>query len=56
MLALWMFGSDLERDWGPNAFLQYYFLCGVGAGLCVIVANILFGSLDSRTVGSSGVV
>ena len=53
MLALWMIGSDLERDWGTKAFLKYYFLCGVGAGVCVVVANMLFGSLDSRTIGSS---
>jgi membrane associated rhomboid family serine protease len=29
MLALWMFGADLERDWGSERFLKYYFLCGV---------------------------
>jgi membrane associated rhomboid family serine protease len=54
MLMLWMIGSDLERDWGTKRFLQYYFLCGVGAGLCVVAANVLFGSLDTRTIGSSG--
>ena len=56
MLALWMIGSDLERDWGTKAFLKYYFLCGVGAGVCVVVANMLFGNLDSRTIGSSGAI
>jgi membrane associated rhomboid family serine protease len=25
MLALWMFGMDLERDWGTRRFLKYYF-------------------------------
>src|SRR5512135_3400668 len=30
MLALWMIGSDLERDWGTKLFLKFYFLCGVG--------------------------
>ena len=28
MLALWMFGVDLERRWGRTAFLRYYFVCG----------------------------
>jgi membrane associated rhomboid family serine protease len=56
MLALWMIGSDLERDWGTKLFLKYYFLCGVGAGVSVVVANLLFGSLDTRTIGSSGAV
>ena len=55
MLALWMIGSDLERDWGTKLFLKYYFLCGVGAGVCVVLANLLFGSLDAtddRLLGS----
>src|SRR5262245_6786374 len=25
MLALWMFGTELERMWGTTAFLRYYF-------------------------------
>lgn len=33
MLMLWMFGSELEREWGSRFFLRYYFICGVGAGL-----------------------
>lgn len=56
MLSLWMFGKDLENLWGTRKFLQYYFLCGVGAGFCVIVGNLLFGSMDSRTIGASGAI
>jgi membrane associated rhomboid family serine protease len=33
MLALWMFGTELERTWGTRFFLRYYFVTGVGAGL-----------------------
>ena len=33
MFALWMFGSVIERVWGPRKFLFYYICCGVGAGL-----------------------
>lgn len=33
MLALWMFGSLLERMWGPKRFLIFYFICGIGAAL-----------------------
>ncbi|HCY89593.1 MAG TPA: rhomboid family intramembrane serine protease [Chitinophagaceae bacterium] len=33
MLALWMFGSVLERVWGPKRFLTFFLVCGVGAGL-----------------------
>ncbi len=31
MFALYMFGSTLERFWGPKRFLIYYFVCGLGA-------------------------
>lgn len=33
MFALWMFGSVIERVWGPRKFIFYYIVCGVGAGL-----------------------
>ena len=57
MLALWMFGADLERTWGREGFLKYYFICGIGAGLCVILANVLFSdSWGVRTIGASGAI
>lgn len=31
MFALYMFGSQLERVWGPKRFLKYYIFCGLGA-------------------------
>lgn len=31
MFALWMFGSVLERRWGPKRFLFYYLFCALGA-------------------------
>jgi membrane associated rhomboid family serine protease len=33
MFGLWMFGSIIERVWGPKRFLIFYFICGVAAGL-----------------------
>ena len=58
MLALWMFGSDLEQLWGTRRFLNYYFLCGIGAGLCVVIANLIFNGdqLNTRTIGASGAI
>jgi rhomboid family protein len=71
MLALWMFGVDLERRWGRTAFLRYYFVCGVGAGLTCIAASYvpidklryavdMFGRLIPvaaiPTVGASGAI
>jgi rhomboid-like protein len=31
MFALWMFGSMVERVWGPKRFLIFYFICGLSA-------------------------
>src|SRR6185436_13786122 len=43
MLALWMFGMPIERSWGMRRFLKFYFLCGIAAGVCVLVANVIVG-------------
>jgi membrane associated rhomboid family serine protease len=56
MLALWMFGMELERTWGTARFLKYYFLCGISAGFFVIVAAYLFGGITIPTVGCSGAI
>ena len=51
MLALWMFGVEIENYWGSNRFLTYYMITGIGAGLCQI---FLFP--ESSVVGASGAV
>jgi membrane associated rhomboid family serine protease len=56
MLALWMFGVELEQTWGTEKFLRFYFICGVGAGLCVVLANYLFGDPRIATIGASGAI
>ena len=61
MLALWMFGVELERTWGSRYFLKYYFVCGVGAALTTVLLSFLPGIFGqqlylSRTVGASGAV
>jgi len=56
MLALWMFGAELERLWGTARFLRFYFLCGIFAALTVIAFSYMFGNVYSRTMGSSGAV
>jgi membrane associated rhomboid family serine protease len=37
LLALWMFGGELENFWGSRKFLGYFFFCGIGAGICTVV-------------------
>jgi membrane associated rhomboid family serine protease len=56
MLALWMFGAELERLWGTARFLRFYFLCGILAGVTVVICAYLFGGIATRTVGSSGAI
>lgn len=56
MLALWMFGADIERDWKTKRFLQFYFFCGIGAGICVVIANYITHTPDIPTIGSSGAI
>lgn len=48
MLALWMFGGDLERRWGSQFFVKYYFICVVGGA----ILNAVF--LPGQTVPSIG--
>ena len=56
MLGLWFFGKDLEDIWGTRRFLQFYFFCGVGAGLFVVLGNYLFGDPRIPTIGASGAI
>ncbi|MEO8446380.1 MAG: rhomboid family intramembrane serine protease [bacterium] len=55
MLALWMFGAELENTWGQKRFFTYYLICGVGAGLCNLLIAPLFTSVGP-TVGASGAI
>lgn len=56
MLALWMFGAAIEQTWGTRRFLQYYFICGIGAGICVVLANLVFGDPYQHVIGASGAI
>ena len=55
MLALWMFGMELETIWGSRSFLVYYLVCGVGAGVANLLVAPLLGQ-TAPTVGASGAV
>ena len=61
MLILWMFGRDLEQVWGKRRFLNYFFLCGVGAGLLTVIVKLLpeiwrRTPSDIPTIGASGAI
>jgi membrane associated rhomboid family serine protease len=65
MLTLWMFGSQMERDWGRHQFLEFYFYCAIAAALVTVGIAYLgtltaFGFLGisslTVTVGASGAI
>ncbi len=51
MLGLWMFGSALEDVWGSREFTKFFFICGVGAGILMV---LLSPNDLSPTIGASG--
>jgi len=56
MLSLFMFGNTLEETWGTDLFLRFYFICGAGAGLCVILAGYATAMPFVPTIGASGAI
>jgi membrane associated rhomboid family serine protease len=61
MLALWMFGVELERLWGTTFFLRFYFVAGVGAALTTLIVPLLPFNFAAQvyyatTVGASGAI
>ena len=53
MFVLWMFGKELEHNWGSISFLKYYFACGIGAGITTSIFG--WGSF-TPVIGASGAV
>src|SRR5262245_26686085 len=41
MLALWMFGTELELRWGTRYFVKFYAVTGIGAGLLTVLFSLL---------------
>ncbi len=56
LLALWMFGGDVERVLGTRRYLLYVLTCIVGAGLIQLVVATMAaqGGEPYPTVGASG--
>ena len=54
MLALWMFGTEIERYVGPRRLLACYFASVVTAALSQLFVPMLFGAPPAPTVGASG--
>jgi rhomboid family protein len=61
MLALWMFGTELERIWGTRYFLKFYFVTGIGAAVLTILFSLLPFDIArtlqrSNIIGASGAI
>lgn len=53
MFGVFMFGSDLERVWGPRRYLSYYVVCALSAAAAQLLVTTLTGA-QYPTVGASG--
>jgi membrane associated rhomboid family serine protease len=60
MLALWMFGTELERLWGTRTFLRYYGVVGVAAAISTILVSSMLPfaarTFYTTTIGASGAI
>jgi membrane associated rhomboid family serine protease len=54
MLALYMFGGEVERLLGRAHYLQYYLVCVVGAAIAQVVVMGNMNQPPLPTVGASG--
>src|SRR2546422_5522005 len=50
MFALWMFGCTLERRWGSEFFLKYYFVSVIGGGILNV---LLMPGQTAPSIGAS---
>lgn len=61
MLFVWMFGRELEMVWGKRRFLNFFILCGAGAGIIEILVKTIpmfwgHRPSDVPTIGASGAI
>lgn len=47
MLMLWMFGSELEGQWGAKFFLKYFFVCGLSSGLLYVLLEMALRGVET---------
>jgi membrane associated rhomboid family serine protease len=53
MLFLYVFGDNVEDEFGPIGYLAFYLFCGIGSGLVHVIFN-LNSSLPA--IGASGAI
>lgn len=50
--GLWMFGAQLERQWGTRRFLYYFFMTGVSAAVLTALLGTFSSSLRAMPAGA----
>lgn len=55
MYALWAFGTPLERMWGRNKFLFFYFSAGLGAAVIHTGVNYYYFNEGLNALVNSGI-
>ncbi|MFH1283436.1 MAG: rhomboid family intramembrane serine protease [bacterium] len=53
MFCLWMFGRNIEAQWGSAEFIKFYFITGIGAALFTIATSY---NSTIPSIGASGSV
>ena len=53
MLALWMFGAEIERLWGPKRFMHFLLASALAAAVVQLLWTFVIGS-RVPTLGASG--
>ena len=62
MFMLWMFGSVIERYWGPKRFLIYYLITGITAALtqqivwAIDLNSVTSGAYQFVNLGDNGII
>lgn len=62
MFMLWMFGSVIERYWGPKRFLIYYLITGITAALtqqivwAIDLSSVTSGAYQFVNLGNNGII
>jgi membrane associated rhomboid family serine protease len=55
MFGVYMFGSDLERVWGPRRYFTFYMVSAISAAITQLIVSSLTGAVYP-TIGASGAV
>src|SRR5580658_10891100 len=53
MFALYMFGGELERLWGPRRLVGYFLVCALAAGVTQLAVQGTSTAAEA-TIGASG--